>query len=261
MDVDTILLLVGGAVLFFILMGIIDGVSKNAKNKAKMRTDLVNANNHHSYNLDYLTKSGFLMEERYHPNNSSIFLYFDYTNRHAALEYFDSKQICSELRFFPLDKIIDCELVQDGTAVSKESGTLYGSSWGYGGVISGRQDASTNTAVVILAIRLQIDDIRIPSLIINVLDKSINKTDPLYQSLFLTAQEIYGKFQGILHINIAQRERAAKRVADAQTKKSLQLPEDVLSQIQKLSELKDAGILTEQEFEAKKQLLMEKSSQ
>lgn len=253
---DSLILFIGGAAF---LLAIIAGIISSGKKAAGIRRTASVTEEKHMNNLGFLYRTGFRTEEQYHPDGLKVFLYFDYTNRQAALEYYIPKIYCTDIIFFPLDKINECEIIQDGAVVSKEVGSLYGTMIGGYGQISGTQVASTDTKAVVLAVRLQIDDLRIPSVIINILDGPLSKTDQSYQSRFFIAQEIFGKFRNILLINNSHKTISSQRSANAVSKNNASLPETADEQIRKLCELKNEGIFTEQEFEKKKQLLIERN--
>ena len=244
--------------LIVCIITIIIGVSVSSAKKGRARRERQQKEQEteqkHGWNTNYLYQVGFRMEEIYNPKSSRVHLYFDYTNKNVALEYYEPKLFCSDIIFFPIDKIVECDLIQDGTVVSREEGKLAGATmWGFGSV-SGVKEAYTDSLVGVLAVRLLIDDIRVPSVTINILETAISKASQLYQQYFFVVQEIYGKFQGIVRINTAERLRVAQQAAP----KPSQLPESILNQVRQLAQLKDEGILTEQEFDAKKKLLMEK---
>lgn len=255
MDFWTIYLIIFCVAIF---VCIVVGIAVSSNKKAKLREKWRQMDEKHNANLYYLYNIGFRIEEQYHPVTHSIYLYYDYTNKNVALEYYAPKQICSDVILFPLNRIAGCELVQNGSVVSREEGKIGGAViLGYGAMAGNKQSFSEEMGGV-LAVRLVIDDMRVPSVTINVLEGSISKASQEYQKYYFIAQEVYGRFQGIVRINNAEREQSAQRKAVEQAPKAAQLPENIMDQLRKLAQLKDEGILTEQEFSTKKQLLMEK---
>lgn len=219
----------------------------------------------HKQNMLQLQSSGFHIEESSHYRGykvkddeyieSTVYLYYDYAGKKAALEYYDREYDCSPITIFPLNKIVDCELLQDYTSVSKEEGTFGGASaFGYGG-ISGNRKAVSQVMAGGLAVRLTIDDIRVSSIVISIIEGSTEKASDEYQGFLSEAQQIYGKFQSIVLINNAEcQKREQQAVQEPKTNEH----EKAIEQIRQLAKLKDEGILSEEEFEAKKKLLMEK---
>jgi hypothetical protein len=92
---------------------------------------------------------------------------------------------------------------------------------------------------------------------ISVLRASTDKSTPQYQNAFYIVQEIYGIFEGIVRINEAERQRGAQTVKDQNTQ-SGGTHNEIIDQLGKLAELKTKGVLTEQEFEEKKAVLLSK---
>lgn len=251
MDTVTIIICALAGYFLVVMLPIIL-VSSHKKSKAREKERQIEAK--HQANLHYLYQMGFRIEEQYHPQETSLYIYYDYSHRNAALEYFSLKSSCSDLTIFPINKIVECDLVQNGSVISREEGKITGATaFGYGAMGGTKQSTSVEMGGV-LAIRLVIDDMRIPSVTINVLELALSKASQEYQKFFFIAQEVYGRFQGIVRINNAERQQQSI----AQAPKAAQLPENIMDQIRKLGQLKDDGILTEQEFNAKKQLLMDK---
>jgi hypothetical protein len=225
-----------------------------ANRKSKANSKIREHEQTHNRNLSYLHQVGFQIQDQYHPKESAIYLYFDYTNKNAALEYFIPGTICSNITLFPLNRIVECDLVQNGSVISREEGKMGGAViLGYGAMAGNKQAVSEEMGGV-LAVRLVIDDMRVPAVVVNVLETAISKASQEYQKFFFIAQEIYGRFQGVVRINNAEMQKLAQQ----QTPKAAQLPENIMDQIRKLGQLRDDGILTEQEFDSKKKLLMEK---
>ncbi|MDP1788754.1 MAG: SHOCT domain-containing protein, partial [Rhodoglobus sp.] len=81
------------------------------------------------------------------------------------------------------------------------------------------------------------------------------------------AQEIYGIFEGIVRINEAERSGVSSQGATrAATKHEATQTSDEHSQatvdlLRELGELRDSGVITAQEFEAKKKALLDQIGQ
>lgn len=254
--------LTGVIVVFCVLsiaaLIIVGVVVSSKKRKASSTADSI-----HTQNMGYLQQIGFRIENQYFRKEPGLYLYFDYTNKLGALEYnltyknasYGNMKKCEAITVFPLDKIIECELIQDGTAVHKNAiaPAMIGAAFlGLGGAIAGATAMSNDAHVGVLAVRLLLEDMKIPSLMISVLKASTDKSSQEYQNFFYIAQEIYGIFEGLMRVN-----DQARRQAQAPSN-TVGLEGDVMDQLSKLADLKAKGVLTEQEFESKKALLLNK---
>ncbi len=255
-----------GVSAFFLVLGILCiagviisvAVISSKKKKSYLAADTV-----HAQNMSYLQQIGFKIEKEYSRKELTFHLYFDYTRKLGAVEYYytytdtsSQKKKCEPITVFPLDKIIQCQLIQDGTTVHTNAvaPAMIGAAFlGLGGAIAGATAMSNDAVVGVLAVRLLIEDMKMPSVMISVLRTSTNKASQEYQNLFFLAQEVYGIFEGIVRVN-----EQARRQAQAQATTAGAGTSDVMDQLSKLADLKAKGVLTDQEFEAKKAMLLAK---
>lgn len=222
----------------------------------------------------------FLHDHHFHTDQmldtDLMVLRFDYTAQQGAYLPFvlwpkQQQTPVSQVRFFPLEKITECMLVQDGTMVHHSavvSGIAGAALFGLGGAIAGSTAMHAAEHGGHLSVRVLIDDTRINNLTITLLNESVRKSDPQYLNAFNSAQRIYNEFEGIIHVNQNARtnERdTAKRVqatfVDEQSSRVTQRVDDnttTLAQIKNLADMHSAGILTDDEFNVKKKLLLDK---
>ncbi len=181
---------------------------------------------------------------------------------------------CSDIKVFPDDKIIECALLQAGAVVKKSDGSaaLAGVSIPYFGSLQGTASTgSSESQTGILAVRLTLDDLTMPSVIFEI-TSGADKASKVYGMAFEQAQELFGFFDGIARMNLkAMENSAAPQSASAeqmQTAKPAQetksdakestAKENIFEMIRQLGKLKDDGLLSEEEFAAQKKSLMER---
>ncbi len=238
-----------------------------------------------------LQQIGFFAEKVYPPKDPYPWLMFDYRNgrfayySHGNFDLFDLGKVieCSLIQ--------DGTVVhKDAVAPAMVGAAVFG----LGGAIAGATAMHSDAQVGILAVRVLLDDMRSPSVLFTILSHSVDKNSPVYLNAFQSAQEVYGIFEGVVRYNRQHREQvatAAPGMAFAQAgvrpgSESTDLPgsafcvrcgaplpaqakfchicgstvhtisEKTAQQIRKLEQLRDDGILSVQEFEDKKAMLL-----
>lgn len=242
--------------------------------------------------LRQLQATGFVIEKRYNEFHDKYwtrdpFLLFDFTHSLCAYRY----------NVFSLGKIVECSLIQDGTVVHKNAvaPAMVGAAiFGLGGALAGATAMHSDAQVGVLAVRLMLDDIRNPSVLISFLSSSVDKSSQIYLNAFQEAQEVYGIFEGVIRINERQMKQAQIAQNNAQPVSNPAYPQPsavgtpkiycancgaelsggakfcsscgstvvhisqkTAEQLRKLEQLRDDGILTQQEFEEKKKMLQQ----
>ncbi|NLI21736.1 MAG: SHOCT domain-containing protein [Clostridiales bacterium] len=218
-------------------------------------------------------------------------LRFDYRNRRGAfLPFANTSKSCltpmADFKLFSLDKVTECALVQDGTMVHHNAvlpGMVGAAAFGLAGALAGATATNRSENVGHLSIRVFIDDLRVSSLTINILNASIKKSDQVYLDAFALAQKIYNEFEGIVRLNqrghtapaavpaaapaaspapVAGAHPAAPAITasapQSPTGKALTDNERILEQVRRLAQMHQDGILTDAEFAEKKKLYMDK---
>lgn len=182
----------------------------------------------------------------------------------------------SDIQFFPLDKITGCALVQDGTMVHESAvvqGMIGAAMFGLGGALAGTTAMHNAEHCGHLSVRVLINDMQTPSITIPILNASVSKSSEHYVNCFRKAQEVYNEFEGIVQYNRAAQQSApaATAAAPAQAQQgqaparlaaqgSMEANSQIIDQIQRLAKLHSEGILTDDEFSAKKRALLDKMS-
>ena len=151
---------------------------------------------------------------------------------------------------YSFDDIIGYELLEDGDSIIKSGAgkaLAGGLVFGLGGAIVGaagkRKTKSTCTR---LQIKIVLNDISTPNVFINLITTETKKQSIMYQSSYKTAQNILSVLQIISESNISQQE-----VVQQQNSTN-----SIADEIMKFKELLDQGIITQDEFDAKKKQLL-----
>lgn len=231
--------------------------AEQALNEAKKR---------YQTNMSQLKQLDFVIEQQ--KQLAGRYFYFDYTHRMIAFEnhWFDDSHhrltpksptlplgaaFCSAITVFHDDKLIDCVLLQDGSVVKNSSGSaqLKGTSIPYFGKLEGVAESGTNEHQTgILAVRITLDDIQTPSIVFNITSGS-DKSTAEYGSAFANAQELYGLFDSIVQLNLRAKTPKPAETADP-------LSSDLTVKLRQLKVLKEEGLLTEAEYQLKRESLL-----
>jgi hypothetical protein len=242
-------------------------------------TDVLNRNNFHAEkDLDMFVNSAYCRCGH---------LWFDYQHmRGAYLKYtsfmtykWHDRGIApaNQMIFFPLNKITECALVQDGTMVHHNavlSGMVGAAAFGLAGALAGATAMNKSEQIGYLSVRVFIDDISMSSLTFDLLRTSFKKSDQIYLDAFAMAQKVYSEFEGIVRINqrslsaaVSKPEPAPAGATSAATVKqapsatgdaAIEVNEKILTQIRNLAQMNKEGILTDEEFAQKKKIYMDK---
>lgn len=228
----------------------------------------------------HLKVNNFHADKTYEENLSMV--WFDYKGKRGAiLTKTATKETtviiggmtkitapASSIRFFRLDKITGCELVQDGTTVHQSAvlpGMIGAAAFGLGGALAGATAMHNAEAVGHISIRVYMDDATMPSLTITVLNTSMQKSTQAYLNSFNAAQQLYTEFESIVRLNRkAQEDKPAapqhveEPAKPAKANDGLAENARILEQIKVLAKMREEGILTETEFADKKKLYMDK---
>lgn len=145
--------------------------------------------------------------------------------------------------------IIDFELLEDEESITKgglgravAGGVLFG---GVGAVVGGVTGHKKHKSVCNnLKIKITVNNINKPTVYINLINTATKKDSFTYKASYNAAQEVLSTLQLICN-NLEQQN-------------NIQSSESIPDQIKKLAELKEQGILTEEEFTKKKTELLAK---
>jgi hypothetical protein len=263
----------------------------------KAQQKLQSARETHTANQAHLESIGFQVDQTKkmagrtfyfdYQKRLTAFEMYCFDERHLAMTmkkdgvaiFGSGNSFCSAITVFPDDKIIECVLLQDDTVVKKSEGSaaLAGVKIPYFGSLQGTAKTGSNEHESgILTVRLTIEDIRTPSVIFRITGGA-DKSSEAYGKAFEQAQELFGFFDGIARMNLNAKEKAAApekapsaaappaQTAQAEPAQEIKsdpkesdADENIFDTIRELGKLRDEGLLTEEEFSAKKKYLMEK---
>ena len=218
--------------------------------------------------IQSLSRQGFSTDKRFDFTPCRLLL--DHQHRRGMLMSYSNPQehyktLMSAMQFFPLDKITECALVQDGTMVHYDAvipGMVGAALFGLGGALAGATAMNKSENVGYLSVRLFIDDVSVSSLTITALNVSADKSSEYYLKAYDLAQQVYNEFEGIIRVNRTRQNTSAKPIEPAThnepAEDSIQANTQILDQIKRMAQLHADGILTEEEFISKKKALLER---
>lgn len=184
----------------------------------------------------------------------------DENNRKVA--YFDEEQET----IIPYDEIISVELIENNTTIASKStmrtigGALIGGAIGGGaGAVVGGLSGNTNMnkKVSLVQVKLRIRDISIPSLSINCFDCKTMANgeevspDGMLGFIYKQGLEHANKIVDLVSVIIDDVDKKEKKSLSTNSSNS-----SIAEELAKLADLKDKGILTEDEFLAQKSKLL-----
>ena len=114
-----------------------------------------------------------------------------------------------DFKTYNFKDIIECEILEDNETILKSSAgraAVGGIIAGGVGAVVGASSRGTQGVANRLVIRVGLNNILEPSLIITFIDKQISRTTPYYQSNYSKAIEIYSTIKSIIYNNAVQQE-------------------------------------------------------
>ena len=233
---EAIIFLCIGAIVLSFVLGIAKGVGQNA--------DCKEANESIKQKLK---ETGFNIEKEV---GLLAKVYVDNTNKQWAVSEWNN---CKDVKIYKYADLIDFELIEDDESLVKG---------GFGKAIIGGALGGTKGAVIgsagsrkikqncsLLEVRIRTNDFEHPQYIIQYIKNcSFPKSSDVYKRHFESAQELIGILNYI-----------ATNGGENSVNVSPQEDVSVGTRLRELSELKNDGILTIEEFEVKKKKLLEKS--
>lgn len=160
-------------------------------------------------------------------------------------------------RVFRFDELLGYELLEDDSQVvvggmevrhnERETFTPWDGTIGKNTVIS---EQMTKKAIDSLLLRIDLRDVDMPCVIISYITKPTASTSKEYQKALGKAQQTVACLERILEMTRSQRETAFAPTATPAP------VADPIEQVKKLKELLDMGVLTQEEFDAKKRELL-----
>ena len=157
-------------------------------------------------------------------------------------------------RIYSYDDIVEYELLEDGDTITKGGlgralvgGAVFG---GTGAIVGGVTGGKRSKKVInSLKIKITIDDFESPVVYIHLITSKTKANSFVYKTNFALAQEILSTFA------LIQKQREKDDIHGSSTNKGNTTPSPA-DEILKYKELMDQGIITQEEFKAKKKQLL-----
>lgn len=157
----------------------------------------------------------------------------------------------SQVTFFKFSDIIECEIIEDSNTIMKGGvgrAVVGGALAGGVGAIVGSTTRSSKSVVNSLQIRIVTSNVRNSLFNINLISQETNKEDLEYKNAMEFANNVYATITAIMN----------KNETSIKTQKNVKQNNDnFVEQLERLSKLKNDGMITDDEFnESKKQILL-----
>lgn len=178
-------------------------------------------------------------------------LYVDNTHKQWAIK---EKGTATQVRIYKYSDLIDFELIEDRDSVIKGSAgrALVGGALGgtKGAVIGSAGSRAVKENVSLLEIKIRTNDFEHPQYTIEFISGfAVSKNSQLYKECMNNAQDVIG----VLHYIATN---GGEIIYDDVQEQSVIKSQTIGEQIRELSQLKDDGIITDEEFEIKKKELL-----
>lgn len=144
------------------------------------------------------------------------------------------------------DQLVAYELIEDGASIQTDAAgaaAIGGLLLGTTGAIIGSATSSTKPVCNSLILKITINNSPEPTFYINLISGSTERTSETYKTALKEAHDIASKLHLIIESRNEQTATASK-------------PTDPVAEIRRYKELADEGIITQEEFEAKKKQLL-----
>lgn len=155
---------------------------------------------------------------------------------------------------FTFDQFTDFEVIENGNSIiqGRSGSTLVGGFFdGYVGALAGAsRKRKIDQRIYELIIKLFVNDIENPCILIKLIKRSTKKPGRKYKS----AIDKVIQFESIFKIIMANNKKAESNI---NTIKSPVEPLEMKEQLQKLKEMLDEGLITQEDYEQKKKQILE----
>lgn len=230
----------GFILLFIIAIGIAATISSKKEETEKN----VNAIHTGSEKIwEQLTNMAFKCSKRIVLSNEADILIDSQNEQIAICDY-----LKSNLKILSFFALLSCEILESDTVVMKGGvgrAIVGGAIAGDTGAIVGAATRSSQSVVESLTIKIISSDVNESLVMIPLITRETKRDSDAYKKMWEIAQEVHSVITSIIQTTT----RTANNTSSSK---------DALSQIQMLSELKDQGVLTEEEFAKKKAELLER---
>lgn len=156
--------------------------------------------------------------------------------------------LTTELKILPFSVLLSCEILEDNAVIMKGGvgrAIVGGVIAGDTGAVVGATTRSSKSVTRSLIIKIITSDINSSLVTIPLITQEVNRDSDFYKKMWAIAQEVHSTITSII--------QTTNHIANDTSNQ-----ENVLSQIQMLSGLKDQGIITEEEFSKKKAELLDR---
>lgn len=177
------------------------------------------------------------------------FIRFDDENKRFALPKTTMSGKVVDLQIYDYSSILDFELLEDGNSIEKGGvgralvgGALFG---GVGAIVGGSTGHKHKGTCSKLQIKITLNNMSTPVIYINFIEAETKKDSYLYKSIYPMAQEALSLLNIICQ---SQRENANQSANNNSSSDA--------DEILKFKQLLDSGIITQEEFDAKKKQLL-----
>lgn len=221
------------------------GMPKDARKAAEY---YVKKNKFYAYPDVEKIEPYFLEANNFHVG---ITLDCDYKYRHVMINDDRSLYYCSPFHAKPAFKIRKCaeirgvELLDHVAGDGALTGALL---FGVAGAVVGSADKKA-----VLIVRLHTVNINEPIVDLHILTTALSRNDKNFAMCFENANKIYGHFKAIADANSAMQATQSDESELGNVKDDT---DEVVEKIRKYKALADDGIITQEEFEAKKKQLL-----
>lgn len=228
-------ILVCSIILFFIVYSSNASHEKHIENVKNLESKLKNRN--------FITSQNISSDE--------LSIRTDTRNKKVAICTIKAERI----RILKFSEIIECEIIEDSNTIMKGGigraivgGVVAG---GIGAIVGANTRASKNV-VNSLQIRIVTSNINDSLITLNLISFETKKDGLIYAEAINFANKVYATFTSIMN------ENSKNNQIEKTTEKKEEKAKEPYAELEKLHELKEKGIITEQEFEEKKKQLLEK---
>jgi len=177
------------------------------------------------------------------------YLYLDDNNKKWAIPEVTITGKLKNIRLYNYSDILNFELIEDGNSIIKggvgraiAGGVLFG---GVGAIVGGVTGKKKNTSLCSrLQIKITLNKLNMSTEYINLITTETKKDGSVYKMYFNTAQEIISTLEVICSKNANK--------SDNENTSNISTADEIL----KFKKLLDEGIITQEEFDRKKQELL-----
>ncbi len=151
---------------------------------------------------------------------------------------------------FKYDEIIDYEVLEDGTTITKGGfgkALVGGAVFGLAGAIAGGSSKKTKEICNKLEIKVTTRNQDRPVVYLNLINTQFKKDSLVYKTAYKSVQDVLSKFQIVL--DQLEQEKGVN-------KKEISKNVSTADEIKKFKELLDSGTITQEEFDVKKKELL-----